>query len=373
MSQGERTERATPKKRHDARERGEVLKSAELNTAVLILLGFGVLLALAGFIARQAITLFTNALSPAVLDMQSFGTQDLGIVFVQMGLELAVIVGPILLATAVVGIAINYLQVGFLFTTKPLAPKFSRINPFAGFKRMFSVRSLVELLKSVGKVIIIYVMVNSSIREFIDTLPGLMGKPLDEVIAETMTYAFILGIKIGAALLAIGVADYLFQWWRHEKDMRMTKQEVKDEYKLSEGDPQIKGRIKNKQREMAAMRMMQSVPDADVIITNPTHYAVALKYDDSVGDAPVVLAKGKDYLALKIKEIGREHRVEMVENKPLAQSLYAMCEVGDAIPENLYHAVAEILAYIYRAKEPAVSRQRGQRAAGANTERRPGV
>jgi len=252
----------------------------------------------------------------------------------------------------VAGVLVNIIQVGFLFTTKPLAPKFSRVNPLAGFKRLFSIRSIVELVKSLAKVAIIVLLCYGDIEKFLGNLPiSMMSFPI-ETIDFTMRTAFSMGLKVAMFTLAVGVGDFAFQSWKYEKDMRMSKQEVKDEYKTMEGDPKIKGKIRQKQRQMAAMRMMQSVPDADVVITNPTHYAIALAYDESVSAAPVVLAKGKDLIAAKIKDIAHAHGIETVENRPLAQALYAVCEVGDPIPATLYQAVAEVLAMVYNLKRP---------------------
>jgi flagellar biosynthetic protein FlhB len=207
-----------------------------------------------------------------------------------------------------------------------------------------------ELVKSILKVVVLGYIAYTSYRGLMAEFPNYIGRDLYGMFLGTMNTAFSVSLKMAAAFALIAAGDYLFQWRKFEKDMRMTKQEVKDEYKMTEGDPQIKGKIRQKQRQMSAMRMMAQVPSADVVITNPTHYAVALKYEDGVSEAPVVLAKGKDFLARRIKETAREHGVEMVENRALARSLYEGCEVGDMIPPEFYQVVADILVYAYRKK-----------------------
>jgi flagellar biosynthetic protein FlhB len=257
---------------------------------------------------------------------------------------------PILGAAMIAGIAINLLQVGFLFTTKPLGMKFNRISPISGFKRMFSLKTLVDLSKSLLKVIVLGYIAYNEYRKLLDEFPNLVGLDIYLTFIQIMKTAFLTALKMCIAMVFIAAADFLYQWWKYEKDLRMTKQEVKDEYKMMEGDPKVKGKIRQKQRQMSMMRMMSRVPEADVVITNPTHYAVALKYDEKESSAPVVIAKGQDYIAQKIKEAALEHGVQIDENKMLAQSLYALCEIDDEIPADLYQAVADILVFVYRQK-----------------------
>lgn len=347
---GERTEKATPKKRRDARERGQVLKSAEVNHALSLLILFGALYMLSTFILNRALTLVQRSFSSENLVRPPMDGGQLQQIALESLWSLVLMALPILGVALLSGLLVNYLQVGFLFTTKTLAPKFSRINPMEGFKRIFSVRTIAELMKSLLKVGIIVWVAVSIIEPKIHEIPNMLSVAPWQAFGYVLGLAAELGMKISLALLILALADYFFQWWQYEKDLRMTKQEIKDEYKLTEGDPQIKGQIRQKQRQMATMRMMQSVPEADVVITNPTHYAVALRYQDGLDAAPVVLAKGKDHIALRIREIASQHGIERVENRPLAQALFASCEVGDAIPEQLYQAVAEVLAYVYRMK-----------------------
>jgi len=257
---------------------------------------------------------------------------------------------PILFLALLCGLLINILQIGFLFTTKPLMPKLERISPIKGFKRIFSLKTLIELLKCLLKIIVMGLILYNDFKTLLTQFPALTGAEIYTTFLGILRIAFRLALKMTLALAIIAAFDYLFQWWNYEKELRMTKQEVKDEYKLTEGDPQIKGRIKQKQRQMSAMRMMQQVPSADVVITNPTHYAVALSYKQGENEAPVVVAKGQDHLARKIKELAKEHHIELVENKALARSLYQFCDIGDEIPAEFYQAVADILVYVYQQK-----------------------
>jgi flagellar biosynthetic protein FlhB len=262
-------------------------------------------------------------------------------------LQIAKMVAPFLIIALVFGILGSYFQIGFLFTLEPIRPKFSHINPINGLKRIFSSRSLFELVKSITKVIIVAWVAWSSIQGEFLNLTKLMALDLGQIVLYTLGSSVDIGIKICLALLAVSAADYFFQWRKYEKDIRMTKQEVKEEYKQLEGNPEIRSRIRQKQREISMRRMLSEVPKADVVITNPTHFAVAIRYEPQKKPAPYVVAKGADYLAERIKEIARKSRVEIVENKPLAQALYQSVDIGDVIPPELYRAVAEVLAFVY--------------------------
>ena len=232
-----------------------------------------------------------------------------------------------------------------------MMPKLDKFNPVNGFKRMFSMESLFELVKSILKIGLIVYIAYSSIKDEADNLFILYEISLSQAIVLTGTIVLDTGLKISIAYLIIGLADYIYQKYKFSEDMKMTKQEVKDEYKNTEGNPEIKGRQRQRMREVSQRRMMQDVPKADVVITNPTHYAVAIKYDAETAKAPIVLAKGEDYLAKKIKEAAREHQVEIVENKPLARMLYANVDIGQEIPPELYQAVAEVLAMVYNTRQ----------------------
>jgi len=273
-----------------------------------------------------------------------------------MGLLARVLIGffgtifPVLGAALVAGVAANVLQIGFMFTTETLKVKLEKLNPVNGLKQMFSPRKLVDLLKNLLKIFLVGYVAYTDYMNLLEKFGSYVGQDVYVSFIDIMRTAFLMALKMCIVMVFIAVADFLYQWWKYEKDLRMTKQEVKDEYKMMEGDPKIKGKIRQKQMQMSAMRMMQQVPEADVVITNPTHYAVALAYDDKVSIAPTVVAKGQDYIARKIREVAVEHGVEIVENPPLAQSLFATCEVNDEIPEDLYQAVADILVFVYRQK-----------------------
>jgi flagellar biosynthetic protein FlhB len=269
---------------------------------------------------------------------------------VSIALRTGQLLFPLMLVSIVAGLLINLIQVGFLFTTKPLKPELKKLSPVSGLKRMFSSRTLVELFKSILKIVVLGLIAYNGFVNLMADFPQFVGRGLYESLFMIFNNAVILGLQMCIAMLFISLADFRFQHWKHEKDLRMTKQEVKDEFKNMEGDPKIKGKIRHKQRQMSAMRMMSRVPEADVVITNPTHYAVALKYEDGAKSAPIVLAKGIDFIALKIREVAMEHNIELVEDKPLAQSLYSMCEIDDEIPAELYQAVADILVFVYRQK-----------------------
>lgn len=345
---GEKTEKATPRKRQEVREKGQVAKSADLNTAIVLLLVFVVLLFSGGLYKETFFHLLRESFQQY---MRTDVTIDsVHLLFLTVLKEMAWIVTPVFLAAIFGAFIANFLQVGFLFTTEPLQMKLSKLDPIQGFKRMISLRSLVELLKSILKIAIVGFVTFFILWTKLDQILSLTTKSLSTTLSSLASLAVSMGLYASAALLFLAFLDYLYQRFDFEKNIRMSKQEIKEEYKKTEGDPLIKSKIKQKQREMAMKRMMQEVPKADVVITNPTHYAVALKYEDGKMDAPIVIAKGVDYIALKIKQLAKEHDVVTVENRPLAQALYSQTEIGDAIPEQFFKAVAEILAYVYRLK-----------------------
>lgn len=360
-SGGERTEKATPKKRRDARERGQVRKSNELVTAAMMLLLFGALRLLGPGMWERMAALMRAGLTGQLFMGEALEPGEIPRVLARGSLEMGWAMLPILGVAFLGAAAINLIQVGFLFSSKALEPKLDRLNPLKGFQRIFSAHTLYELGKSILKIILIgfiaygkYTAAMERFREVAWKDPALAGGLILFLITDA-------GLSVGLALLVMAGVDYFYQWWRYEKDLRMTKYEVKLEYKQQEGDPQVKGRIKQKQRQMAMMRMMQAVPQADVVITNPTHYAVALQYDEAKAAAPVVTAKGQGFLAQRIKEVAKEHGVELVEDRAVAQGLYQMCEIGSEVPFELYQAVAEILAYVYKLKKGR--REKGQHEA----------
>ncbi len=356
MSQanGDRTEKATPKKRKDARDKGQIFKSVDLTTAFSLLVLFFIL-SIAGTLMvdgmKNMATRYFSAAAP-----EPFNVANIHATFKDVYIQFVLILLPVLAAAAAAGIIFNFLQVGALFTAKAIQPKFSRISMAEGFKRIFSKKTLIDLLKSLVRLTVIVKVAYDEYTLRIQGTPSLMYQELDFSIDATWDMILSIAFKIAIALAILGPIDYFLQWRQYERDLMMTKQEVKDEYKMTEGNPQIKGRIRQKQRQMSSMRMMQAVADADVVITNPTHFAVALSYKEGVNGAPVVVAKGQDFLARRIKEKAAEYHVEIVENKALARNLYFFCEIGDEVPEDLYQAVAEILAYVYRLKHPETRR-----------------
>lgn len=343
---GEKTEEPTAKKRQDARKKGQVAKSQELNTAFVLLIGFLILRILweyiYGNIAEYTIYLYGNL-------SQSMSTEGISELFIGIMILLAKTVLPVMFAILIVGMGINCFQVGLMVSTEKLEPKLSNLNPINGFGRIFSKRSLVELCKSIFKIIVIGYFLYRYLKDQIPLLPQFIFFDLPQSLATAADIIFTMAFQVVGVIMVMAMADYAYQSWQTTQDLKMSKQEVKDEYKQMEGDPQIKGKIKQKQRQMAMQRMMSEVPKADVIVTNPTHLAVALKYKKGM-IAPIVVAKGQDRVAERIKQIARENRIIIVENKPVARALYEAVDVGGAVPAELYQAVAEIIAYVYRIK-----------------------
>ncbi|SER06757.1 flagellar biosynthetic protein FlhB [Gracilibacillus ureilyticus] len=346
---GEKTEKATPKKRQDARKKGQVAKSSDVNTAILLFFVFIILLVIGQSLGNTMTGMysksFTEYIHLAVTEEQIFE------MFLDFTIQIGIALAPIMLIAIVAGFASNFLQIGFLFTSEPLKMKLSKIDPIQGAKRIFSVRALVELVKSLLKIIVVGIITFSIIWMNKDEMIMLYDKNVTSAMAFFGSMTIQMGLAAAIALLIISVIDYAYQRYDFEKQNRMSKNDIKDEHKNIEGDPLIKSKIKERQRQMAMQRMMSQVPEADVIITNPTHYAIALKYEESKADAPYVVAKGVDFVAVKIKDIAKHHDIMMVENRPLARALYAQTEIGQVIGEEYFQAVAEILAYVYRVKK----------------------
>jgi len=265
-------------------------------------------------------------------------------------LDTVIILLPIFASAILTAFVINVFQVKWQISLKPLQPKLNKFNPVSGFKKIFSAEKIFELLKAILKIVIIGILAYSTLKDKMNVIFHLIDMELGNAIVEIGDLVLSLGLKISAFYMVIGLGDYIYQKIKFKKEMMMTKQEIKDEFKQTEGDPQVKGRIRQKMREAARRRMMQRLPEADVVITNPTHFACALKYDKAQNDAPVLIAKGADYLAEKIKEVARENFVPIVENKPLARMLYYNVELEQEIPEELYQMAAEVLRYVYSLK-----------------------
>lgn len=346
----EKTEKATPRRRQRARERGQVFSSRELSSAFILLISIILFRILGKNSILNIAQLFNYYLTDTMLREDLFTHSGIITLLYETFSSISQVVLPIILGLFSVGLVINFMQVGFVLSIEPITPKLERINPLEGLKRIFSKRSLIELLKSSIKIAILTYVVYSSVKNYQNLFPLMLDMSLADSISLVLNIAFNIGLKAAIALLILAIFDYFYQWYEYEKGLMMSKQDIKEEYKEVEGNPQIKSRIRQIQRQMARSRMMKDVERADVVITNPTHYAVALAYDSALHNAPVVLAKGADKLAERIKEIASNNDIPVVENEALAQTLYRTVEVGDEIPETLYQAVAEILAFIYSLK-----------------------
>ena len=347
---GEKTEQPTAKKRQDERKEGNVFQSREINTIVSLVAVFYSFKLLCSLTSSQILQSIENCFKSAA-DISVLGSSELSKLFSDGLITFALASLPILLIAAVSNIIPVIAQTKGLVSFKSIKPKFSNINPLSGIKKMFSLKSMVELLKSIIKITVLIYIVYSELKKKIPDFYKFIDMELSEVCAYTGNlFMSILG-KLIIAFVFIAALDYIYQKWEYEKNLKMTKQEVKEEYKNTEGDPQIKGKIKQKQREASQRRMMQAVPEANVVIRNPTHYAVALKYEHGQNSAPIVVAKGKDNIALKIIEIADAHDIVIVENRPLARALYAEVELDNEIPSTYYQAVAEVIAFVYRVKE----------------------
>ena len=347
MPEGNKTEKATPKKRRDERKKGNVFKSQDA-VAVAGLLGtFGTLWLLTGTFAQQLGGFMTLCLATAGEE-----SRDVGGVCGELAVQGIVLVvktvGIVALAAILCAVAATFAQTRFLVSTESMKPKFSRLSPLQGFKRLFSLKSLVETLKNLIKIAILMAIIFLSIRDMFLESSNYLYTDLTAAAAHLVEMAGEMVVRICIAFVAVAAMDFFYQWWDYEKNMMMTKQEVKEEYKQMEGDPQVKGKIKEIQRRRAQQRMMQQVPGSDVVIRNPTHFAVALRYKPDQDDAPIVLAKGQDNIALRIVQIAEENKVAVIENVPLARALYAQAELNQMIPPELYGAVAEVLVYIFK-------------------------
>ncbi len=351
----EKTEKATPRKREQARKKGQVLQSKEINSAVLLLAMFLTIKFSCPFIYNEIEKYFENIFNN-YMKMEDLFTVNVMMKFLtDTTLVFLKIMAPILAVSLLAGLISGYAQVGFLFTVETLQFKPEKLNPINGFKRIFSRQAAIELVKSIIKIAISLYISYLYLKDEVNSVINIMDMDVLNIFIYIGNVALNVSIAITIVLIILAVFDYIFQWWEYERNLKMSKHETKEEYKQTEGNPQIKAKIKQKQRQMAASRMMKDIPKADVVITNPTHFAVAIKYDAEENSAPVVIAKGQDYIAQRIKEIAKENKVEVVENKELARTLYSSAEIGDPIPEELYQAVAEVLAFVYNLKEKHVA------------------
>ncbi|MGV8146363.1 MAG: flagellar biosynthesis protein FlhB [Alkaliphilus sp.] len=344
----EKTEKHTHKKLRESREKGQVLQSKEVNSAILLLASFITLNLLSRHLGSTLLS-GTNFIYTEYLNTEFvFTIANINRLTKIAAYHLLMVFIPLAGMTLVIGLAVSYMQVGFLFTTKTLEIKLSRLNPIEGLKRMFSLKSLVELVKSFVKIILVGYIVYAYMRNQMVNITNTVAMSVESIISVLNNFAISIGVRASAVLIMLAILDYIYQRYEYYKGLKMSKQEVKEEYKQTEGNPQLKSKIKEKQRQMSMMRMMQDVPKADVIITNPTHIAIAIQYDPSNAVAPKLLAKGQEFVASKIKNIAKENDIPIIENKKLARTMFEIVEIGDFIPPDLYQPVAEILAYIYQ-------------------------
>ena len=345
MAEGEKTEKATPKKRRDERKKGHVMMSKDV-VAVASLVGSVMILRLTFSSSAEQTGLFMRYCIAMSAD------NSLGMLPKELLLQSIVLVarvaGPLLAVTILLTLIATMAQTRMLVAFESIRPKFDKINPINGFKNLFSLKSVVEMLKNLIKISILLYIIYTSLRDIMDVAERYLYADLMGACAHLFNAIFIMLMKVILAFIIIAAADFLYQWWDFERQMKMTKQEVKEEYKQTEGDPQVKGRIKQLQRQMSQSRMMQQVPGADVVVRNPTHVAVALRYHPGEDAAPIVLAKGLDYLALKIVEVAEANDVVTIENVSLARQLYAEAELNQTIPPDLYEAVADVMVYLYK-------------------------
>jgi flagellar biosynthetic protein FlhB len=349
---GEKTEEATPKKKEDSRKEGSVAKSKELVTGISLFALFLTLRFAMNFVGPRLIQIFMKYWVHIGSDMlENFSLSFILSTLQEVEKDIIIITAPFLIVGFLVSFFANKIQFKWMVTTKPMQPKLNKLSPVSGFKRIFSARSLFELAKAIAEILLISYMAYGVLKKHVSDIFVLYDITIEQSLSMLMSIIWELGLRISIVMIIVGLVDFVYQRYKHKEDLKMTKQEVKDEYKNTEGDPQVKGQQKQRMRQASQRRMMNSVPEADVVITNPTHFAVALKYDASEHSAPVVTAKGTDFLAAKIKDTAREHGIEIVEDKPLARMLYYNVDIDHEIPPELYKAVADILAYVYNLKK----------------------
>ncbi len=350
MPSDSKTEKATPKKREDERKKGNLFQSRDVVSALSILVIFSVLRLILPYAYQYLSNLMRHYFGYAGT-MRTLPADAAMDIYKDGAVSLILLAGPVMLSSLVVSIVATGAQTKFKFSQEQIKLKFSRLNPITGLKRLFSVRSVVELAKSSAKIAIIGAVLYMQFQKIAGSFLKLLNGGVMQGVVFILNTVMDIVIRLSAVFFAIALFDYLYQWWEYEKNIRMSKQEIKEEYKQLEGNPEIKGKIRERQRKTSMRRMMQKVPTADVVVRNPTHFAVALKYDIDRDNAPLVVAKGQDYIALKIIAIAEKHNIPMQENKALARAMYDAAEVGREIPPLFYAAVAEIMAWVYTMKK----------------------
>lgn len=345
----EKTEAPTSRRLREARQKGDVVKSQEVPSAAVLLAGLLTLYVLSDFLVQRLLITLRHYLGNA--NTFQIIPANMPAMTREAMIHFVILVGPLMAILFVVALVANYAQVGIIFSTEKITPKLSKINPFEGTKKLFSIQTMAQTVKSVAKLGIVGYVAYHEVDAVLAVIPTLMDQEVYAIMAFAGQVAFRIFLKAALIISLLAAADYLFQRWQFIKKMKMTKQELREEAKQTEGDPMIKGRIRSIQFAMARRRMMAEVPKAEVIITNPVRLAVALSYDPANMAAPTVVAKGAGFLAQRIKEIAREHGIPIVEDKPLAQAMYKAVKLGGIIPDNLFQAVAEVLAYVYGLKK----------------------
>lgn len=352
-SAGEKTEKATPKRKQDERKKGNVFSSSDFASSFFILALFVTMKVFAPTMYKALAQSLTSFIGTAG-EYAELTQESINAIMRDAFKTIMIVAGPIFAVGILAPIIFTGVQTKFIFAMSAVKPKFSRLNPIEGIKKLFSIRSLVELVKNLLKLAVISAIIYSEVKDRLTEIISLFDTDPKVALPYVCSAIYSSVMTISVIFIFLGIADIGYQWWEYEKNLRMTKQEIKEEYKQMEGDPEIKGKIKQKQKEMSQARMMQDVPTADVVIRNPTHFAVAIRYDPDKNLAPLVVAKGADKIAFKIIEIAEENKVTCTENRPLARALYDTVEIGQEIPEQFFHEVAEILAFVYDLKNKTI-------------------
>ncbi len=346
----EKSEKATPKRRSDERKKGNIFQSKDAVSVAVLLASFYSLQFYFPSIISNLINLI-NSMFDQIVQIKSLSIESIQLIYIQVTIVFLVIALPLLFVSMGTNIIAVGAQTRFLYTMSSIKFKFERLDLLKGIQKLFSLRSLVDLFKSILKILILAAIVYSTLEPRMNSLIGLFDMEFIQVLVFLGQTIMSVVTSVGMFFIFLALADYAYQWYEYEKNIRMSKQDIKEEYRQMEGDPQIKNKIKERQRLMSQRRMMQNVPKADVIIRNPTHYAIAVQYEMGKQRAPIILAKGMDSLALKIIEVAEKHNIPSIENKPLARGLYEAVEIDQEIPEKYYHAVAEVLAFVYQLKK----------------------
>ncbi len=352
--QGEKTEQATDARRDEYRKRGQVAMTRELGTAAIILLSAGLLYFMGRYFMVNITEIFEKSMSGEFLKLakEEHGNE----IFFFLGYKLVILLGPLFFISVVVGVASQVMQTGFLQVEDALSPDLNKLNPMNALGRIFSMKGLADLFKSLLKITAIFLVMYLLLKSEVKQIPYLSGYTTAQILAYLGGIIYKLFLGTGMFMLVLALADYFFQRWQLEKEMMMSKQEIKEEHKSQEGDPLIKARVRKIQREIANRKMLTEIPKANVVITNPTHIACVLKYSDKL-PAPQLVAMGADFMAEKIKEIARQHNIPVIENKPLARTIFKTMKIGQVIPRELFTAVAEVLSYVMRLNRKKAKRR----------------